>query len=188
FGWLIVVSVSIAAFWALLAVAVAGEEFGAWVKKGIERVGREDEDGKAAEARAVLERAAIRVLTPLLLIAAVIVAILIAANIKTVPSLAFGNHVVVAGLLLLLFFYGTLLVLLPLVRGLISGEWPVELTTSGPRFRERNKEGLKVVGKEVANLQMELEKSTDAALIALASLETLEKLRRRVEVLEKAKS
>ena len=105
------------------------------VQVGVDYLGRGG-DGRDAEKRAVIQRAAIRVLTPLILIAALVGAILVAANIENAPSIAFGDPVVFAGLLVLLFFYGALLILIPLVRGIVAGEWPIELTTSGARYSD----------------------------------------------------
>jgi hypothetical protein len=150
FGWMTVIAIWILTVTILTDIALTGEAIQGPVARAVKYLGKGG-DGKAAEERAIVERAAIRVLTPLLLIVSIIGAILIAANTSNVPSIAFGKHVAFAGLLVLVFFYGTLLILLPLVRGVISGEWPTELTIRGPRFQERDLALSKTAATELEN-------------------------------------
>jgi hypothetical protein len=103
------------------------------------------------------QRAAIRVLTPVLFVASLVGAILVAANIPSVPDVAFGNHVVFAGMLLIVFFYGSLFVLIPLARGLMSGQWPAELTTSGARYEKQELATSRELTDELAEKVQHLE-------------------------------
>jgi hypothetical protein len=83
------------------------------------------------------ERAAVRVVIPIAFLSAGLFAALAAYRTDRPPAVAFENHLVFAGELLLLAFYGTLLVLVPLVRAIAGGELPIELTARGARFAER---------------------------------------------------
>jgi hypothetical protein len=83
------------------------------------------------------ERALVRLIVPLAFIVAVAVAYGIADGTDRAPSVAFQNHLVFGGELLLLSFYALLLLTVPLVRGVFAGELPVELTTRGARYPER---------------------------------------------------
>ncbi len=82
------------------------------------------------------ERATVRIVVPLAFLAAGIAAPLLAFRAAHAPTVAFENHLIFAGELFLLAFYGVLLVLVPLVRAIASGELPVELTARGARFAE----------------------------------------------------
>lgn len=82
------------------------------------------------------QRGFVRLFVPFLFIAAWVLAYEIAHNTETAPGIAFENHLVYAGLLALLIFYGSLLLVLPLARAVFAGELPVELTTKGPRYAE----------------------------------------------------
>jgi hypothetical protein len=86
------------------------------------------------------ERAAVRIVVPFAFVSAGLVATLVAYRTDRPPALAFENRLVFAGELLLLGFYGVLLVLVPLVRAIASGELPIELTARGARFSEREAE------------------------------------------------
>lgn len=78
------------------------------------------------------ERDVVRFGIPALLVAscAGAVAVSLHASKSEVPSFAFGSHIVLAVQIALLFFYGALLLLVPLVRALFDGELPVELSLS----------------------------------------------------------
>jgi hypothetical protein len=113
------------------------------------------------------QRAAIRVLTPLLFVASLVGAILVAAHVSSVPDVAFGNHVVFAGLLLIVFFYGALFALVPLARGLMSGQWPAELTTTGARYEKHehaiSRELTDDLAAKVKRLEVVLKESIEEA-------------------------
>jgi hypothetical protein len=181
FGWMTVIAVWLLSVTVLTDIALAGDFFWKPIAGAVQYLGKEeDREGKGTASRAVVERAAVRALTPLLLIVAIIGATLVAAHTPHPPSIAFGKHVVFAGLLTLLFFYGTLLILLPLARGVIAGEWPVELTTSGPRFQERDLALSKSAATELDNrlkasdaeLQRLIQKSAGEAKAGISSLTT----------------
>lgn len=53
-----------------------------------------------------------------------------------IPSFAFHSHVVLAVQVALLFFYAGLLLLVPLVRALVDGDLPIELSLRGARWTE----------------------------------------------------
>jgi hypothetical protein len=84
------------------------------------------------------ERATIRLGIPTLLLASTAGAVTVALHTATteVPSFAFNSRVVLAVHLALLFFYAALLLLVPLVRAVASGELPVELSLKGARWTE----------------------------------------------------
>jgi hypothetical protein len=86
------------------------------------------------------ERAAVRIVVPFSFAAAGLVAVLVSYRADRPPAIAFGNHLIFSGELLLLAFYGLLLILVPLVRAIGGGELPIELTTRGARFSEREAE------------------------------------------------
>jgi hypothetical protein len=83
------------------------------------------------------ERAAVRLIVPLAFVVAGVTAGLVAYRTDESPAVAFENHLIFAGELFLLTFYGVLLILVPLVRAMASGELPIELTARGARFSER---------------------------------------------------
>lgn len=83
------------------------------------------------------ERFFVRLFVPLALIGSVVFAYEIASDIEPVPGIAFHDPVVFGGLLCLLTFYGLLLIALPLARAIFTGELPIELTTKGPRYPEK---------------------------------------------------
>jgi hypothetical protein len=82
------------------------------------------------------ERAAVRIVVPFAFVSAALVGTFVAYRTDRPPGVAFENHLVFGGELLLLGFYGILLVLVPLVRAIASGELPIELTARGARFAE----------------------------------------------------
>jgi hypothetical protein len=86
------------------------------------------------------EKAAVRVVVPFAFVSAGVVATLVAAGADHPPAVAFENRLILAGELLLLTFYGVLLVLVPLVRAIANGELPIELNTRGARYAERGAE------------------------------------------------
>jgi hypothetical protein len=52
------------------------------------------------------------------------------------PSIALGSPVVLAAEIALALSYGGMLVFLPGIRGMLSGEWPIEVSARGARFQE----------------------------------------------------
>jgi hypothetical protein len=82
------------------------------------------------------ERAAVRLVVPFAFVSAGLVATFVAYRADHPPAVAFDNPLVFAGELLVLTFYGVLLVLVPLVRAIAGGELPVELNTRGARYAE----------------------------------------------------
>jgi hypothetical protein len=82
------------------------------------------------------ERAAVRIVVPFAFVSAGLVATFVAYRTDRPPGVAFENHLIFGGELLLLGFYGMLLVLVPLVRAIGGGELPIELTARGARFAE----------------------------------------------------
>lgn len=106
------------------------------------------------------ERALVRVLVPLLFLASAVTAGLISWKTDDAPDVAFGNHLIFGGLLLLLLFYGALLIALPVARAIFSGELPVELTTTGPRYPEQelasSRQASKDLGERIDKLEFGL--------------------------------
>jgi hypothetical protein len=84
------------------------------------------------------ERAAIRFGVPALFLVSTASAVVVSLNTakSAIPSFAFGSHVVLAVQLTLLFFYAALLLLVPLMRALVDGALPVELSLKGARWAE----------------------------------------------------
>jgi hypothetical protein len=82
-------------------------------------------------------RAAIRWGVPTLLIASCATAATVSSHTSRsdIPSAAFGSHLVLAVQLALIFFYGSLLLLVPAVRAL-EGDLPIELSLKGARWAE----------------------------------------------------
>jgi hypothetical protein len=116
----------------------------------------------AERGQARREQAIIRFGTPLLLACSAVGAVLVSLHTAKaeIPSFAFGSHVVLAVQLTLLFFYGALLLLVPLVRAAADGELPIELSMRGARFAER----------ELTDANEETFERLDAAEKSLATL------------------
>jgi hypothetical protein len=96
------------------------------------------------------ERAAVRIVVPFAFVSAAMVARLVAYRTDRPPGVAFENHLIFGGELLLLGFYGMLLVLVPLVRAIGGGELPIELTARGARFAESVAEVSVATNQEIA--------------------------------------
>jgi hypothetical protein len=110
-------------------------------------------DPKDGSRRA--ERAVVRLGVPLLLGASLYLAIRVSNDTANIPSVAFGNRFIFAAQLVLLIFYAVLLLVVPLVRAIASGELPVELTLKGPRYAEKE---LRSAGEELGGRLEEIEK------------------------------
>jgi hypothetical protein len=84
------------------------------------------------------EHLAVRLGIPALLVASCAGAAAVSwhATKSQIPPVALGSHVVLAVQIALLFFYGALLLLVPLVRALVDGDLPVELSLRGARWKE----------------------------------------------------
>jgi hypothetical protein len=84
------------------------------------------------------ERAAVRWGVPALLAVSCVgaAAVSLHARGSDIPGFAFGSHVVLAVQIALIFFYGGLLLLVPLVRALSDGHLPIELSLRGARWTE----------------------------------------------------
>ncbi len=95
------------------------------------------------------ERAAVRIGVPYAFVSATLVATFVAYRTDRPPGVAFENHLIFGGELLLLGFYGMLLVLVPLVRAIGGGELPIELTARGARFAEKAAEDSLRVNREI---------------------------------------
>jgi hypothetical protein len=95
------------------------------------------------------ERAAVRIVVPFAFVSAALVATFVAYRTDRPPGVAFENHLIFGGELLLLGFYGMLLVLVPLVRAIGGGELPIELTARGARFSERVVEDSMTANQEI---------------------------------------
>jgi hypothetical protein len=80
-------------------------------------------------------RPTIRWGVPLLLLASSAGGATASTRVTDVPSLALGSHVVLALQTALVLFYGSLLLLVPVIRAL-EGDLPVELTLRGARWSE----------------------------------------------------
>lgn len=104
------------------------------------------------------ERLFVRVGIPLLFGASIYLAIRVTSDTDDVPSVAFGNHFIFAAQLVLLIFYAILLLVVPLVRGVIRGELPVELTLKGPRYAE-----LVDAGENIGDRLQKVEDRVDAS-------------------------
>jgi hypothetical protein len=101
-------------------------------------------------------RPAIRSAVPLLLLASCAGGTIVSLRTAAVPTLALGSHVVLALQIALAFFYGSLLLLVPLVRAL-EGDLPIELTLRGARWSEE----FRGVGDELAVRQRYEEMRSD---------------------------
>jgi hypothetical protein len=95
------------------------------------------------------ERAAVRIVVPFAFVSASLVAVFIAHRTDRPPGVALENHLIFGSELLLLGFYGMLLVLVPLVRAVAGGELPIELTARGARFAERMVEESTITNQEI---------------------------------------
>jgi hypothetical protein len=95
------------------------------------------------------ERAAVRIVVPFAFVSAGLVATLVAYRTDRPPAWAFENSLVFAGVLLLFGFYGVLLIFVPLVRAVASGELPIELTARGARFTEKGADDSLVANREL---------------------------------------
>ena len=121
------------------------------------------------------ERTAIRLGIPALLVASTSGALVVSlrTSASTIPSFAFGSQVVLAVQLALLFFYATLLLLVPLIRALTDGELPIELSLKGARWSE----SIEVVGDDLFDRLAEVdEKLLSAELQARKEIEELRDL------------
>jgi hypothetical protein len=108
-----------------------------------------------------VERAAVRLVVPTLLLASTVGAFAVSLHTakSEIPSVAFGSHVVLAIQVALLFFYGALLLLVPVTRALFDGDLPVELSLRGARW----KEDIVDLGDEIADRQAKAEQRALAA-------------------------
>lgn len=95
------------------------------------------------------ERAAVRIVVPFAFLSAVLLATFVASRTGRPPAVAFENRRVIAGELLVLTFYGVLLVLVPLARAIGGGELPIELNARGARFAERDAKEALVVNRDL---------------------------------------
>ncbi|HVX32709.1 MAG TPA: hypothetical protein VHA80_06150 [Solirubrobacterales bacterium] len=86
----------------------------------------------------VAKRLIVRLGIPPLLVAACAGAAAVSwhAARSEIPGFAFHSHVVLAVQIALLLFYGSLLLLVPLVRALFDGDLPIELSLRGARWTE----------------------------------------------------
>jgi hypothetical protein len=105
------------------------------------------------------ERAAVRIGVPVAFLAAGVLAYAISHGTATAPEIAFENHFVYAVQLFLLIFYGILLLLVPLVRAIASGELPIELTARGARFPEKAVKGSLTANQELLERLEEVEEA-----------------------------
>jgi uncharacterized membrane protein len=121
----------------------------------------------------------IRWAVPLLLLASCAGATAVSTRATTVPALALGSHVVLALQLALLFFYGSLLLLVPLIRAL-DGDLPVELTLRGARWSEQ----IDGFGGEVLKRQDVAEERGDRNQLELA--QEVRRLRERLDEADRA--
>jgi hypothetical protein len=103
------------------------------------------------------ERAAVRIVVPFAFVSASLVATFVAYQADHPPAVAFENRLVFAGELLVLTFYGVLLVLVPVVRAIAGGELPVELNARGARFVERDANEALVVNRDLFERVQDLE-------------------------------
>jgi hypothetical protein len=124
------------------------------------------------------ERRAVRIIVPVALIAALVIAATLAVPDK-LPGAALGSRWVLYGLWVLAIFYGFLLMFLPLVRGL-RGQLPIELSLRGPRYEEAAATAsvaLKELNAELANqkaLVTQLALSLEAAVERIGVLEDVQ--------------
>src|ERR1700760_1019106 len=95
------------------------------------------------------ERAAVRIVVPFAFASAALVATVVACRTVRAPGVAFENQLIFGCELLLLGFYGMLLVLVPLVRAIAGGELPIELTARGARFAEKAAEDALKANREI---------------------------------------
>jgi uncharacterized membrane protein len=100
----------------------------------------------------IRRRSAARWAVPLLLLASCAGATAVSSQVTAVPSLALGSHVVLALQITLVFFYGSLLLLVPLVRAL-EGDLPVELTLRGARWSDGQRTLIRRAMERIAALE-----------------------------------
>jgi hypothetical protein len=138
------------------------------------------------ERTAGVERVAVRLVVPVLLLASTAGALMVSVHTEksAIPSLAFGSHVVLAIQVALLFFYGSLLLLVPLARAVFDGDLPIELSLRGARWKEEVDD----LGDEITD---RLTKAEQRALVADQELkqdieEHTETLREVSEALDEA--
>jgi len=143
------------------------------------------------------ERAAVRLVVPFAVVSAGLVATFVAYQADHPPAIAFENRLVFAGELLVLTFYGVLLVLVPLVRAIAGGELPIELNARGARYAEGAVEeslsSTRQLSERVEALEDELgeheersERSNGQSVRRAIDLESeLAGLRRRLEACER---
>jgi len=103
------------------------------------------------------ERAAVRIVVPFAFVSAALVATFVAYRAHQPPAVAFDNRLVFAGELLVLTFYGVLLVLVPLVRAIASGELPIEMNARGARYAEEGSQEALAANRELLERSLSTE-------------------------------
>lgn len=116
-----------------------------------------------------VERGFVRLFVPVVFVASGVAAGLISCNTKTAPGIAFNNHLIYAGLLFLLLFYGLLLLALPLVRAVFAGELPTELTTKGPRYPEKELASSRLAAEDLGDRIEAVDERLKASITQTAS-------------------
>lgn len=131
------------------------------------------------------ERALVRLLVPAAFIVSGVTAYLISHHTKTAPGIAFGNHLIFAGLLFLTLFYGVLLMALPLLRALFAGELPIELTTKGPRYPEKELESSRAAAEDLGKRLDAVDGTLTASIedTAASAAQGLDDLEREVQAM-----
>jgi hypothetical protein len=124
-------------------------------------------------------RPAIRSAVPLLLLASCAGGAIVSLRTANVPTLALGSQVVLALQIALAFFYGSLLLLVPLLRAL-DGDLPIELSLRGARWSEE----FRGVGDELAARQKNEEMRSDRIESNLR--EQVQALGEQVELLDRS--
>jgi uncharacterized membrane protein len=127
----------------------------------------------------IRRRSAARWAVPLLLLASCAGATAVSSQVTAVPSLALGSPIVLALQIALVFFYGSLLLLVPLVRAL-EGDLPIELSLRGARWSEQ----ALGVGDEVLKRQDEDEERVARDQFDLR--EEVQRLRKRLDEADRA--
>ena len=143
------------------------------------------------------ERAAVRIVVPFAFVSAALVATFVAYRANHPPAVAFDDRLGFAGELLVLTFYGVLLVLVPLVRAIAGGELPIELNARGARYAEgaveeslsstrQLSERVEVLEDELGKHEERGERSIRQSVRRAIDLESeLAGLRRRLEACER---
>jgi len=95
---------------------------------------------------------------------------------QPLPSIALGQELLYRGELFLVLFYGGLLIATPVLRGIVSGRLPIEITARGARYDapEQMSGGLRDAEERIDQLNEVVEASSGQLARLHARMEQLE--------------